>query len=352
MPLFVLTLCLLVFVYASPATALEIVTTEWRGHQVLLATGPIVPGDADRFLTALQETSPLPHGAKVVLLDSPGGSVDEAMRISDILRSFSVHMVIPEGARCASACASILFIAGKYRTVEEGGKFGQHSCSRQGVADPDCNEAIAQHAFDRGVSHGSVSAFVTYVAPEDILWMNRQNVDCWGISRYPFTDESKFWKSEPCAIKGLSGRMPSAQTAWRVDFLNNGYRAFLRPVHDHVRELELGLFCDETHPGQLFLSMDIMGPSNLISRTLTRTYLFLDDSPAQHLSHYVVQQDQVYSRVIVPLPRSLTLKFLQRVARVEIAFDVKQPYEPIGASTLLSGSRKALIFAANHCINK
>ena len=352
MPLLVIPLCVLVLFYAQSSAALEIVPVQWRGHQVLLATGPIVPGDAARFLTAIQETDPLPHGAKVVLLDSPGGSVDEALRISEILRSSSVHMVIPEGARCASACASIVFIAGKYRTIEEGGMFGQHSCSKEGVSDPDCNEIIAQHAFGRGVSHGSVAAFVTFVAPEDILWMGREDVDCWGISRYPFTEESGFGKSEPCPMGSIFGRMPDAQAAWRVDFLSDGYRAFLRPVHDHVRELELGLFCDERQPGQLFLSMDIMGPSNLIANAITQAYLTIDARPAQRLSHYVVQEDPVYSRVNVPLPRSQTLEFLQSVDSIELAFDVRQPYEPVGARTVLSGSRKALIFAANHCIQK
>lgn len=340
-------------VFFGPTSgAMEIVPVEWRGHEVLLATGPIAPGDAARLKAALEGIRALPHGAKVVLLDSPGGSVDEALRISDMVRFQPVHMVIPEGARCASACASIAFIAGKYRTVEEGGRFGQHSCSIDGVANSHCNEVISQHAFRNGVSHGSVAAFVTYVGPEDILWWERGDVDCWGISRYPFSQESGFEKSEPCPMSRISGKMPDAQAAWRIDFLKDGFRAFLRPVHDHERELELGLFCDERRPGQLFLSMDIMGPSDLIASAITQASVTFDTQPPQRLIHSVNQEDRNYTRVTISLPHSQTLDFLQRVESIALDFGVKAPYEPIGATTWLGGSREALIFAANHCIKK
>ena len=106
-----------------------------------------------------------PHGASVVLLDGPGGSVGEALRISKIFDDHVVHTVIPKGAKCASACASIVFIAGKYRTIEEGGLLGQHSCSLRGLKDQECNNLVSQHALEHGVSYGSVAMIVGYVAP-------------------------------------------------------------------------------------------------------------------------------------------------------------------------------------------
>lgn len=102
------------------ALALNLVPTTWNGHVVLMASGEIVEGDTARVADALRLMKPLPHGLPVVLLNSTGGSVAEALRLSALFTQKPIHAVIPAGAQCASACASILFIAGKNRTIEEG----------------------------------------------------------------------------------------------------------------------------------------------------------------------------------------------------------------------------------------
>ncbi|MCC5976114.1 MAG: hypothetical protein JJT81_18970, partial [Rubellimicrobium sp.] len=213
---------------ASGAAAITLETVTWRGHSVWQATGPIERGDVEHFRSALANTPSLPHGLPVVLLDSPGGDVKEALAIAGLLEQYPAHMVIPEGAECASACASIIFIAGELRTVEPGGLLGQHSCSSDGEPNDFCNEAIARHALARGVPYGSVEAFTKYVPPSEILWFRRRDADCWGLSRYPFTSESGYVTTADCALEMITGVMPPAQVAWRVDFMEDGYRAFLR----------------------------------------------------------------------------------------------------------------------------
>lgn len=337
---------------AISSTAMTFDTVIWNGHEAVRATGEIEAGDAYALSQALQTVAPADHGAKLILLDSPGGSVSESLRMSALLEGHDVHMVIPDGADCASACASILFIAGDYRTVEPYGRFGQHSCSINGVPDADCNEVIAQHAFSNGVSHGSVAAFVTYVSPDDILWFSRSDVDCWGISRYPFSAESGFGKSEPCPIRGITGREPDAQAAWRVDFNNDGYRAFLRPLADHDRELELSIYCDEKVSGRLFMGMDLTGPSDEIRSAIKSVNV--DALPVERLNmeYSVVQIDPTYSRIVISLSGQDVLNLLTRSDRFSFVVDVKPPYETIWAKTGLATSRDALIFAANHCMNR
>ena len=78
------------------------------GREVLFADGLIEIGDAERYRAALQSTEVQPHGARVVLLNSPGGSVYSAFEISAVNDDFTFHMVIPDGASCASACASLI----------------------------------------------------------------------------------------------------------------------------------------------------------------------------------------------------------------------------------------------------
>jgi len=330
---------------------MEYKKVEWNGHSAMRASGPIILGDAAKFEIALQEIAPAPHGVPIVLLDSPGGSVSEALKMSEFLDTNPAHMVIPNGAKCASACASILFIGGTYRTMEHFAAFGQHSCSRNGIKNQNCNDMLAEHAFNNGVSYGSVSAFVTYVPPEDILWFSREDLDCWGLSRYPFTSESNFEKSEPCAIEHYFGSWPEAQAAWRIDFLDTGYMAFLRPHRDHTRALQLDIWCDETKPGRLFLSMEIEGASDLVRQVVVNANLLAGPVELIDAPFAVEQLDPLFSRVTVEIQGVDVVPLLTQTNHLSFILNTLPPYETISANTQLSGSRKALIFAANNCLN-
>lgn len=351
-PMIVVALFFLAALWANPVVAMDFKQVEWRGKTVLLATGVIVEGDAERFEAAIKELPLSPHGIPVVLLDSPGGAVFEALKISEFLDDQPAHMVIPDGASCASACASILFIAGTYRTVEPMGRFGQHSCSLNGIPVQSCNDTLAEHAVVNGVSYGSVAAFVTYVPPNEIQWFSREQVDCWGISRYPFTDESNFEKSEPCAIEFYFGNMPAAQSAWRVDFSGDGYMAFLRPAYDHLRELQLDIWCDEARAGSLFLSMEIQGSTESIQDMILSASLYAPPVAIKEAPFWVEQLDETYSRVTIEIEPQAVLPFLTKANKLSFEVATEPPYQPIFARTSLAGSQKALLFAANNCLNK
>lgn len=312
-------------------------------------TGPIVDGTADRFAALISAVPPFPHGVPVLLLDSPGGSVAEALEMSHLLDTHPFHTVVPDGARCASACASILFVAGAYRTVKPFGAIGQHSCSSNGKQDDLCNEVLAQHAVAHGVSHGSIAAFVTYVSPEEILWFSREDADGWGLTRYPGEEESGFQKSEPRVIKMLTGRMPPAQAAWRVDFREDGYRAFLRPASDAERELQLNIFCNENLKGRLFLSMEIHGPAAVVSEAILNLRVEADGFSWNDPSPVVWQADALISEVITEVPSDHIIPILSTDDALSFRIEMKKPYTPIVATTHLGSSGKVLRFAANHC---
>ena len=345
----VVTCCLL---WASGCRALDIKRVWWKNHFVLAASGEVVQGDAQRISDALTAIQPLAHGLPVILLNSPGGSVAEALKISDVFSHNKVHTVVPTGANCASACASIVFIAGTNRTIEEGGQLGQHSCSLAGVKDQQCNDIIASHALTKGVSFGSIQAFISYVAPQDILWFSRSQADCYGITKYPFTDESGFEKSEPCVIKFLTGKYPAPQAAWRVDFYSTGYRAFLRPVADHMREMELGVFCRDDNPGVLFVSMTIEGSSEVIKNAITGVSIIA--SPVNYASppYSIIEADEQSSEVLVALGKGDVRRFLRSANELSFKVDVKSPFKPMVASAPLTESRNALLFAANNCVKR
>jgi hypothetical protein len=333
-------------------SAMDFETTEMDGRKVLLASGPIEIGDAARYRLALLQIPEQPHGAKVVLLDSPGGSVNAAFEMSAVNDDFTVHMVIPDGAICASACASIIYISGDYRTTSTDGRFGQHSCSRAGVPDLDCNEQMATHAFEHGVAHGAVGAFVTYVAPADIFWLSNSDLDCWNISFYPYSQQSGFERLDPCIFEALNGNKPRGQSVWRVDMMADGYRAFARPVSDDNRDFELSLYCDELIPGQLFLDFDIYGPVDEIRSVLMAGYLQLGGNRRVEIPYSMKQVDHGFSRITLDLPKVMVSEILMSPDELGLYFDVTSGFQPISSWVSTNTSREALIFVANHCINR
>jgi hypothetical protein len=333
----------------SPLMADTLTVDTWRGRKVLRLSGPIEEGISVQFAELATKVEKFPHGMPVLLLDSPGGSVAEAMTMSRLLDLHSFHTVIPNGAKCASACASILFIAGAFRTVEPFGALGQHSCSSGGMADKACNEMLAQHALAHGVSHGSVAAFVTYVPPGEIQWFSRKDADGWGLTRYAGEKESGFEKSEPSVIKIITGRTPSAQAAWRIDFREDGFKAFLRPVTDAERELQLNLFCSEKLNGRLFISMEIHGPKDTLANAVIGLRVKTDLSGWDDYSPVIWQADDLVSEVITEVPRDQITSVLAKANSLTYIIAMKEPYKPIHAQTRLRSSRQVLRFASNHC---
>jgi len=344
--------CLMTLLHVRPADAIEIRRVLWSGSMALLISGEIETGDSEILAGFLSNEKPRAHGVPVILLDSGGGSVPEAMRISELFDRFTVHTVVPNGAHCASACASIVFIAGKYRTIEEGGLLGQHSCSRNGIRQDECNDSISQNAVSHGVSYGSIAAFLGYTSPDDIMWFSREEADCYDITRYPFSLESGYQRYDPCAIKVITGKVPQPQAAWRVDFKSDGFRAFVRPVTDSDRELELNLFCDNKVPGVMFLSMDITGPFDKIKGAIASASLSADPIEYQNVTFVVAQADKNHSQVVIAIMRPDVVKLLKQVDALQMRLGLLPPYQPIEVHTSLVTSRKALMFVAKNCMHK
>jgi hypothetical protein len=321
------------------------------GRDVLLAKGEIELGDEVNYREALSKTPEQAHGARMVYLDSPGGSVSGALAMSEVNDDYMVHMFIPDGADCGSACASILFISGDYRTMAPTGRFGQHSCSFRGVADQECNDLMSEHAVSHGVDFGAIAAIVNYTSPKDVVWFNSAALDCWDITHYPFSAEVGHERSSPCAIEVITGWHPESQNTWRVDLKGNGYRAFARPVADDEHDFQLGLFCDESLPGQMILEFDMTGMATDISTVLQRAHVLLGEGREAEVAFSVDQLDETYTRITMAYPANLTRDVLASSDYLGVRFDVASPYSPINSWVRSSKSRKALLFAANHCMD-
>jgi hypothetical protein len=157
------------------------------GTQVLIARGPIVAGDSVRFQLALRDLGRDRFRTKVVALSSDGGLVGEAFAMADRMDEEKVSTVVLPGTTCASACASILFVAGSHRYVLERGRLGLHSCSAHASRErsPLCNELIARRAERHGVPYAPILALLEVTDPRSMKWLRSEEADCWGLTRWP-----------------------------------------------------------------------------------------------------------------------------------------------------------------------
>ncbi|HYO23390.1 MAG TPA: hypothetical protein VEQ85_00415 [Lacipirellulaceae bacterium] len=168
------------------------------GVSVVVAKGAIKRGDAGRLLKALDRAGRDRHGTKQLVLDSPGGLVVEALMMADVMGAVGVTTVVRKGAICASACASILFVSGKYRTVEKGGALAIHSCydSRNGEAMSECNAVISAHADAVGVSGSTMMALQEAAGSGAIIVFDTKDAACFGLTLKPGARPST--KTPPC----------------------------------------------------------------------------------------------------------------------------------------------------------
>ncbi|MFG6568977.1 hypothetical protein [Sulfitobacter sp. 1A13679] len=107
-----------------PETALpdRLVLTPVSGGRAALLEGAIEAGDAERIVKQLSELTPTPEE---IYLNSPGGSVRDALELGRFLRREGLDTALREGDICYSACPYLL-AAGAARTVPESASVGVH----------------------------------------------------------------------------------------------------------------------------------------------------------------------------------------------------------------------------------
>ena len=102
---------------AAPAMEMNIQLIDFgldRPLSGLLLKGPIRKGDAQRLRQLLGTNIVEFASQPFVILDSPGGDVDEALQLAQILREAMANTILVPPSRCASACF-FLYVASPSR---------------------------------------------------------------------------------------------------------------------------------------------------------------------------------------------------------------------------------------------
>lgn len=116
---------------SRPAAALDYnQIDEPDGRITLEARGIIMPGDFHRLLKFL-DTMAKVQRMKMLLIDSPGGFVNEAEKMAVTINNIGLPVAVPGGATCASACV-LLLAAAPHRQAGEGARIGVHRASSLG----------------------------------------------------------------------------------------------------------------------------------------------------------------------------------------------------------------------------
>jgi hypothetical protein len=136
-----------------------------------------VEGDYEQFRRAVTGL----NGAKV-LLDSPGGLAQEGLQIGKLVSSLRLETAVASKTMCASACGFI-WLAGKRRAVEEGGRVGFHavylSDEQQSISSS--GNALVGAYLSRLGFNDLVVVYVTEAAPRELRWLTPRDASFLGL---------------------------------------------------------------------------------------------------------------------------------------------------------------------------
>lgn len=127
---------------------------------VMKAEGSIDLGASDRFAKEIEARG---EYVKSVSLNSPGGSVADALAMSKLIRDKGINTHVAAKALCASSCP-LIFAGGVAREAEENAIIGVHQVFNAGEERPSPERAmssaqsttarIARHLEEMGIGNG------------------------------------------------------------------------------------------------------------------------------------------------------------------------------------------------------
>jgi hypothetical protein len=130
----------------------------------LVAKGSIAAGSAERFS---EEIAARGEYVKTVVLDSPGGALDDAMAMARLIRERGFDTEVADGSLCASSCP-LVFAGGKQRHAGDKAAIGVHQfyAATPGEATP------AQVMADAQSTTARITRHLASMDVDPALWLN------------------------------------------------------------------------------------------------------------------------------------------------------------------------------------
>jgi hypothetical protein len=172
------------------------------GPDIIAIAGDFVLGDEKKFIDlALSSQNAL------VVLQSPGGNLYAGIEIGRAIHLKGFATLVPDGVRCASACA-ITWLGGSPRFMGETGQVGFHAVytTKDGQTEISSagNALVGAYLNQLGLSTSAV-LYITAPPPEGIQWLSFADARRIGIDVQQ-TTTSSVAKDEPRRSKELPRR--------------------------------------------------------------------------------------------------------------------------------------------------
>jgi hypothetical protein len=131
-------------------------------RRVLIVTGEFTKGIAEAVEQSLAATG----SVRIVVLESPGGDVEEAMRIGRYIKQNGLETGV--ATECSSAC-TYSFIAGHERILLPGAQLGFHACQKVVWYSPCENQKYWSYLVASGIDESFIRTALS-VEPPDIWY--------------------------------------------------------------------------------------------------------------------------------------------------------------------------------------
>lgn len=145
----------------------------------LLLEGAIQPGSAERLSAELDARG---EYVEQIALNSPGGVVQEALAMGEMIRAGGYTTSVADGALCASSCP-LLLAAGVTRHVDPGAAVGVHQIYTGKVT----TDRSAQALSDAQVTTAGIVRYLTSMGVTQEVWLHA--LDTPPAQLYYFTHE-------------------------------------------------------------------------------------------------------------------------------------------------------------------
>lgn len=176
---------------ADSAQAAEIQARSENGAVEISVVGELKLEDGEKFANIAG-----PIRQAIVIFDSPGGALLAGLRIGEIARDRNFVTVIPDGARCASACA-VAWLGGVKRFLGHHSLLGFHAAydNTTGAEVGEGNAILGAYLAHLGLSYDAIAS-VTAAGPTEMNWLDAAEASRIGIETQELPETRKFGVSE------------------------------------------------------------------------------------------------------------------------------------------------------------
>ena len=170
-------------VLSTAATAAELSSVTLRGDVTIIAlSGDVAGGDTEAAEALIKAANDSNRLISAVRLDSPGGSLAEAVKLAGLIRRAKLPTIVAARSRCASACF-IVFAAGNEKFASYEAAIGVHGVSdkfgHETAQTEEATIAMARVASGFGVPPRIIGQMVTTHAHE-IAWLTPDDLRAMG----------------------------------------------------------------------------------------------------------------------------------------------------------------------------